>query len=108
MLWFLHEVLTTDAETNVRNMATDLQDTALLELGLGLEKTVQSNHSALEKRDCHTTFQFPPALQAVFCNALTCPVKKRVDLAEVSISYKSEKTSGQTVQPIKIKTVALF
>ena len=28
-----------------------------------------------------------------------------VDLVEVSIFYKSEKTSGQTVRPIKIKTV---
>ena len=35
-----------------------------------------------------------------------------VDLVEVTIFYKSvyksEKTSGQTAQPIKIKTVALF
>ena len=34
--------------------------------------------------------------------------KNGVDLVEVSISYKSEKTSGQTVWPIKIKAVALF
>ena len=31
-----------------------------------------------------------------------------VDLVKVSIFYKSEKTSGQTVWPIKIKTVAFF
>ena len=30
-----------------------------------------------------------------------------VDLVKVSIFYKSEKTSGQIVQLIKIKTVAL-
>ena len=29
-------------------------------------------------------------------------------MVEVSIFYKSEKTSGQTVRPIKINTVALF
>ena len=44
-----------------------------------------------------------------FYNALDVSSPKLgVDLVEVSIFYKLEKTSGQTVQPIKIKTVALF
>ena len=34
--------------------------------------------------------------------------KNGVDYVEVSIFYKSEKTSGQTVRPIRIKTVALL
>ena len=33
--------------------------------------------------------------------------KNGVDLVEVSIFYKSEKTSGQTVRPIEIKTAVL-
>ena len=43
-----------------------------------------------------------------FYNALDVQAKNGVDLVEVSIFYKSEKTSGQTVWPIKIKTVTLF
>ena len=34
--------------------------------------------------------------------------KTGVDLVEVSVFYKLEKISGQTVWPIKIKTVALL
>ena len=37
-----------------------------------------------------------------------CPVQTGVDLAEVINFYKFEKTSSQTVLPIKIKNVELL
>ena len=76
------------------------------------EQTVQSNRSADRVRK-----KRPPSYFAVatwtsnfilyFYNALdvSCP---EMELVEVSIFYKSEKTSGQTVWPRKIKKVALF
>ena len=65
----------------------------------------------LEKRDRHPTLLLPPGLQLNSLH-LQCSVrvqsKNGVDLVEVNISYKSEKTSGQTIPPKKIKTVALL
>ena len=75
-----------------------------------IESTVQPTE--LEKRDCHLTLLMPPELQSLlftFTILWTCPVQNGVDLVEVSIFYyKLEKSSGQTVWPINIKTVALF
>ena len=65
----------------------------------------------LEKRDRHPILMLPPGLQTLFLTFTMLwiyPVQNGVDLVEVSIFYKSEKMSSQTVQPIKIKTVELF
>ena len=56
-----------------------------------------------QQRDRHPTLLLPPGLQALFFNfamlwTLSGP-KIRVDLGKVSFFYKSEKMSGQTVQP---------
>ena len=65
----------------------------------------------LEKRDRHPTLPFPPGLRTLSlllqCSGRVQP-KDGVDLVEVSIVYKSEKTSGQTVRPKNIKTVTLL
>ena len=72
------------------------------------EETIQLNHSA-GKKDHHPTFCccFPDfKLYSLLLQCSECvQSKNRVDLVELSIFYKPEKTSGQTVRPIKIKIV---
>ena len=75
-------------------------------------RTVDLNRSADRVRK-----KRPPSYFAVaawtsgFSFLLQCSgrvqFKSGVDLVELSIFYKSEKTSGQTIRPKKIKTVAL-
>ena len=62
----------------------------------------------LEKRDHHPTLLVLPGLQTLFFTFTMRSVQNGVDLVELSICYKSEKMSGQTVQPKNIKTVALL
>ena len=62
-----------------------------------LSQTVQL--TKLVKRDCHPTLLLPPGLQTLFFTFTmlwTCSVQNGVDLGEVSIFHKVEKTSGQT------------
>ena len=87
-------------------------------LGIGIFektlKTAESNHSADQARK-----KRPPSYFAIaawtsnfilyFHNALDMSSPKmELILVEVSIFYKLEKMSGQTVRPMKITTVALF
>ena len=70
-------------------------------------KTVQSNRSADEVRKTRSPSHFVVAAWTsnfivYFCNALGhVQLKNGVDLVEVSIFYKLEKTSSQTVRPIR-------
>ena len=68
-------------------------------------QTVQPTE--LEKRDRHPTLLMLPKLKT-YSPLLQCSEcvqsKNRVDLVEVSIFYKVEKMSSQTVRLIKIKT----
>ena len=72
------------------------------------EQTVQSNRSAGVRKK-----RLPSCLDVkLYSLLLQCSghvqSKSGIDLVEVSIFNKSEKASGQTVWPIKIKTVAFF
>ena len=63
-----------------------------------------------ELEDHHSTLMLLSGLQTLFFTFTMlwmCPVKKRSDLVKACIFYKSEKTSSQTIWPIKIKTVVL-
>ena len=77
------------------------------------EQTVESNRwpTELEKRDpillylCCVDFK----LYSLLLQCSGCVQSKYgVDFVEVSIFYKLEKTSGQTIRPKKIKNVALL
>ena len=63
------------------------------------------------KRDCHPTLRcrldFKLHSLLLQCSGRV-QSQNGVDLVEVSIFYKSEKTNGHTVWPKKIKTVALL
>ena len=83
------------------------------------KQTVESNRSAdrVKKKRPPSYFAAPSyfavaAWTSNFILYLQCSghvqSKNGVDLVEVSIFYKSEKTNGQTVWPIKIKTIVLF
>ena len=65
-----------------------------------------------EKRDRHPTLLLLSGLHKLYSLLLQSSgdvqSKNGVDLIEVSIFYKLEKMSGQTVRPIQIKTVALL
>ena len=71
------------------------------------EQTVRSNHSADRVRK--KNLLLPPGLRTTFTMLWTCPVQKWSLFGSGKyLFHKSEKMSDQTVQPIKIKTIALF
>ena len=84
------------------------------------KQTVESNSSADQDRKKRLPSYFAIAILLCHCcldsklyslllqYSGRAQYKNGVDLVEVSIFYKMEKTSGQTVRPKKIKTVALL
>ena len=84
-------------------------------LGIGIfekqEETVQWNHIDDRVRIINLICCFHLNFK-LYSSLLQCSgyiqLKNGVDLVEVCIVYKLEKTSGQTLPLIKIKTVVLF
>ena len=74
------------------------------------EKTVQSMADWVRKRGCYSILLLPPGPQTIlhFYNALDVSSPKLKLIDKNKYFSKSEKTSGQTIQLIKIKTVALL
>ena len=78
------------------------------------EQTVESNRYADRVRKMRPTsyFTIEACTSKLYSLLLLCSGRVRskigIDLVEISIFYKSEKTSGQTVRPKQIKTVALL
>ena len=76
-----------------------------------MEKTVESNRlpTELEKKRLLCCCRLDFKLYTLLLQCSGCvQSRNEVDLVEVSIFYKSEKTSGQTVRPENIKTVSLL
>ena len=88
--------------------------TSILGISIQLEKTTESNrltNRAIKKRLpsllCYCCMDFKLNFFLLKCSGCV-QYKNAVDLVEVSIFSKLEKTSGQTVRPVKIKTASTF